>query len=146
MTAKNGSSNTRKTTCTNGTDDADSSVASPPEEAQESGISAEADLNIAPLETVMRILATDVTQGLSTAEAEERHALMAAMSSPHRIRSLVEKIVEQLRRDGNILLIAWWFPARRRVRRGEVIAAIVILNAALGIYQEGRAENAIASL
>ncbi|NLZ56615.1 MAG: HAD-IC family P-type ATPase, partial [Clostridiaceae bacterium] len=149
MTAKNGSSNTRKTTCTNGTDDADSSVASPPEEAQESGISAEADLSIAPLETVMRILATDVTQGLSTAEAEERHARYGSNElATQDKKPLWKKIVEQL---SDVMVIILLIACVVSAALGEyveasVIAAIVILNAALGIYQEGRAENAIASL
>ncbi|NLZ70007.1 MAG: cation-translocating P-type ATPase [Clostridiaceae bacterium] len=149
MVVRNGSSNTRKTARANDTDGADSSVVSPTAEAQGSGITAETDLGIAPLETVMSTLAIDVTQGLSTAEAEERRARYGSNElATQDKKPLWKKIVEQL---SDVMVIILLIACVVSAALGEyveaiVIAAIVILNAALGIYQEGRAENAIASL
>ncbi|WP_296806880.1 HAD-IC family P-type ATPase [Thiocapsa sp.] len=94
-------------------------------------------------------LSVDTARGLSTAEAElqrRRHgenALDETKSRPHWLRFL-----DQFR---NLLVIVLLFAAALAWTIGDlkdavVILAVVILNAALGFYQEHRAERTLATL
>ncbi|MFD6138359.1 cation-translocating P-type ATPase [Promicromonospora sp. NPDC060271] len=121
-----------------------------------STISEPADPSLREADDVVRELGVDPAVGLSAAEAARR----LAADGPNELRSrppvpLWRKVLEQFRDPLVALLlvavaisvIVWWVEGAEGVPvDAVVIAAIVVLNAVLGLVQESRAENAVAAL
>ncbi|QDT52443.1 Calcium-transporting ATPase 1 [Caulifigura coniformis] len=101
------------------------------------------------VEDVLRTLGTSAKSGLSTAEAARRLEQYGPNELDDReVRTPFDILVEQFKNPLVWLLLA---AAVGSVILGDIvetiaILAIVVLNAALGFFQEYRAENALASL
>ncbi|WFA09613.1 calcium-translocating P-type ATPase, SERCA-type [Tissierella sp. Yu-01] len=100
-------------------------------------------------EEVFEYLGTSVEKGLTDKEVEKRLEIYSAnelQEEPK--RGFVVKIIDQF---SDFLVIILIFAALISIIIGEardsiVILAVVILNAILGIYQEGKAEKALEAL
>lgn len=100
-------------------------------------------------EEVIRRLASDPVAGLATEEAEQRHAA----HGPNRLaekppRPAWLKFLDQFRNVLVLILIgaAVLAGAIGDLKDAMVITVVVLLNAALGFFQEHRAEAALAAL
>ena len=108
------------------------------------------------VDSVIAELETDKTKGLSAAEAEKRLVRFGQNSLGEEKKvPLWKKFLSQFA-DAMviILIVAAGLSAFMAYREGEpegwidvgVILAIIILNAVLGVYQEGKADQALAAL
>jgi P-type Ca2+ transporter type 2C len=114
------------------------------------------DFSLQDADAVARIFATDVQRGLATAEAARRltehgpNELRAKPPRPLWRRVLVQlhdPLVYLLLAAIVVSLAAWVIEGREGGPvDAVVIAAVVLLNAALGVVQEAKAENAVAAL
>src|SRR5688572_17199962 len=105
---------------------------------------------------VARALGTDLESGLSAAEAARRlaadgpNALRAAPPTPlwrHVVAQLHDPLVYLLLAATVVSLVAWVAEGRHGWPIDSiVIAAIVAVNAVLGVIQELKAQNAVAAL
>lgn len=103
----------------------------------------------ASVEGMAEALATDVSTGLTSAEAEARLARYGPNALPEtRGRTLLQAVVEQFANFLILLLLAATILAAAigEYLDAATIAAIVILSAVLGVAQESRAERAIRAL
>lgn len=114
------------------------------------------DPSVRDADDVARELGVDPATGLSDAEAARR----LAADGPNELRSrppvpLWRKALDQLRDPLVALLLVavaisvavWWVEGADGVPvDAVVIAAIILLNAVLGLVQESKAENAVAAL
>ncbi|GHH78003.1 cation-translocating P-type ATPase [Promicromonospora soli] len=131
-----------------------------PRSAQPSSVAAPAGLPFDPsvraADDVARELGVDPSVGLNEAEAARR----LAADGPNQLRSrppvpLWRKVLDQFRDPLVALLLVavaisvtvWWVEGAEGVPvDAVVIAAIVVLNAVLGLVQESKAEGAVAAL
>ncbi|MBI2913238.1 MAG: cation-translocating P-type ATPase [Chloroflexi bacterium] len=103
----------------------------------------------AAVEEVARALATDISEGLTSAEAERRLALWGPNAIPEPPRhTIAQALVEQF---ANFLILLLLAATVLAAAIGEyldagTIAAIVALSALLGVAQEWRAERALQAL
>lgn len=101
------------------------------------------------VEEVPEALKTDASKGLSAAAAEERLREYGANElSEGKKKSFASKLLDQFK-DALVLILIAASVISFFVGEGVdalVIIAIVILNAALGLYQESRAEEAVLAL
>lgn len=102
-----------------------------------------------PLNDVLNTLSTDAAHGLSTTEASARLAHIGPNALHEQPRpTFWQRLIAQFQSFVIYILI---FAAILSVALGDwieaaAISAIVILNAALGVIQEGKAEEALAAL
>ncbi len=109
-----------------------------------------------PIADIIHGVATDPTSGLTSVEAARRlvesgsNEIAAAASTPWRRRlghQFTDPLVILLLVAILISLIAWWSDgADETPLEAFVIAAIVVLNAGIGFWQESKAIKAVAAL
>ena len=118
------------------------------------------DPSVMDADAVAAALGVDVATGLSAPEAASRlaqngpNALRAAPQAPAWRRVLAQfqdPLIYLLLAAVAVALVAWWVEGADAQGRGWpvdaiVIAAVVLLNAAIGHLQEAKAQNAVAAL
>lgn len=101
------------------------------------------------IESLEKLFSTDLKQGLSAAEAMQRLKDMGynQLDEPKK-KSLFSKFVDSMKDFMIIVLIgaAVLSFATKDIAEGFLILGIVILNALLGLFQEAKAEKALASI
>ena len=102
-----------------------------------------------PAGEVLAQLACDPAVGLSAADVEQRRAREGANTLPEaQRRSMLAVVVRQFKSPLIYILFAAAVLAVAMAHYGDavVILAVVLVNAVVGTFQEGRAERSMASL
>ena len=101
------------------------------------------------IEDILNQLETDSSKGLTADEAEQRLKKLGANAlTEEKKESLLQKFLNQFKDFMVLILIAASLVSGLLGELADsiIIIAIVIINAGLGVYQEGKAEKAIESL